>query len=91
MENAAGSSDREMAIVEQSIDYKINALRETWVGTVQELIDSGKLGKLIDALTRISELLGDTMNTLGPVGTLLLGGGSIVGFKNIDKIIEAYA
>ena len=57
IEQSAGSADKEMQIIEQSLDFKINALRETWVGFLTELADRGALGNLIDTLTRLSEVI----------------------------------
>lgn len=88
MKNAAGSADAEMSIVEESIDYKINKLEQTWEGIIQELIDNGMLGRFIDALTAISEVLGDIITTIGPFPTLIAGLGLRELLLNIDKIPE---
>lgn len=85
MEEAAGSADSEMAIVEESIDYKINALKETWVGVAQEMIDRGDLGKLIDGLVKLSEAIGYVLDKAGLLGTAGLIGGGILGAKNVGK------
>ena len=85
MDEAAGSSDREMDIVKQSISYKINALKETWVGTVQELIDRGDIGKLVDGLTKLSEGLGFVIDKLGILGSIGLGAGIFSGIKNVGR------
>ena len=65
MEASAGSADREMSIIEQSLDYKINSLKQTWVGTVQEMVDRGDLGNIIDGLTKLSEGIGFVISKLG--------------------------
>lgn len=57
MTQAAGSADKEMEIIQESLDYKLNKLKETWVGFAQDLIDRGVLGKLIDGLTALSDIL----------------------------------
>lgn len=44
MDQSAGSSDREMQVVESSLEYKLNSLKETWVGMAQAIIDRGDLG-----------------------------------------------
>ena len=82
MENAAGSADAEMAIIESSIDYKINKFRETWVGVAQELIDRGDIGKFIDGLTSISESIALVTKNLGLLSTAGLIGGTIFGARN---------
>lgn len=57
MENAGGAADAEMTIIQESLDYKINNLRETWTGIFQNLIDRGTIGGIIDFLTTLSELI----------------------------------
>lgn len=86
VQQSAGSADNEMAIVEESLVYKINRLKETWVGVLQELIDSGKLGKIIDFLTAISEILGKIITTQGPFLTLIEGLGLRKLILNLEKI-----
>ena len=41
MNESAGSSDREMETVQQSLAYKLNELKETWVGIVQQTVKRG--------------------------------------------------
>lgn len=69
MEEAAGSSDREMDTVRQSITYKLNNLEQTWVGTVQNILDRGDLGTIVDGLTKVSEAIGFLISNLGLLGT----------------------
>ncbi len=85
MDNASGSSDREMETVKQSITYKLNELKETWVGTIQELIDRGDIGKLVDGLTKLSEGLGFVIDKLGILGSIGLGAGIFSGIKNVGR------
>lgn len=81
MEGAAGSADAEMSIVEESIDYKLNALSETWTGVIQKLIDRGDLGKLIDMLTSLSEAVGSVAENFGLLGMGVAGGGIFAAIK----------
>ncbi len=69
MEEAAGSSDREMDTVRQSITYKLNNLEQTWVGTVQNILDRGDLGTIVDGLAKVSEAVGFLTSNLGLLGT----------------------
>lgn len=85
VEQSAGSADAEMGIIESSISYKINALKETWVGTVQELVDRGDIGKLVDGLTKLSEGLGFVIDKLGILGSIGLGAGIFAGIKNVGR------
>ena len=88
MENAAGSADAEMGIIEQSLNYKINALRETWIGTAQAMIDRGDFGTIIDSLTKFSEAIGFLIDKLGLLGTLGIAGGIGKFIKNFSVIRE---
>ena len=81
MENSAGSADAEMSKVEETITFKINALKETWTGFLQELINRDAVKGVIDGLTSISE----GITSLGSVGTVTLAGGLIVGLKILSK------
>lgn len=81
MENAAGAADAEMSIIQESIDYKLNALKETWVGTVQEIVDRGDIGTIIDALTKLSEAIGFVADKAGLLGTIGTIGAGIAGAK----------
>ena len=88
MENAAGSADREMSIVESSIDYKLNKLQQTWVGTVQNLVDRGDIGAIIDAFTSLSEAIGWVVDNLGLLGTTAIIG---TGAFGINKFVKDFA
>lgn len=85
MEKSAGSSDREMATVEQSLEYKLNSLKETWVGTAQSIIDRGDLGIVIDGLTKISEVLGTLINKIGLVKGAAIALGAALSFNNVGR------
>ena len=52
---SAGSADNEMAIIRESISYQLNALKQTWVGFLQDLIDRGVIQKFLENLTKLSE------------------------------------
>lgn len=83
MGESAGSSDKEMETVRQSITYKINALKETWVGTVQNILDRGDLGLIVDALTKVSEAIGLVTSQLGLLGTLGTTASGFLGAKGL--------
>lgn len=85
MEDASGSADREMGIIQESITYKLNALKETWVGTAQAMIDRDDFGTIIDGLTKLSEAIGFVIDKVGLLGTMGIGAGLFAGFKNIGR------
>ena len=90
MENAAGAADAEMTIIQESIDYKLNDLRQTWVGILQQLIDNGMLGELIDSLTSISEAIGSVVTSIGPLPTLIGSIGLIELITHLDKVSDFF-
>lgn len=85
MDESAGSSDKEMSAVESSLSYKINALKETWVGCVQDMIDRGDLGTIVTGLTKLSEGITFVIDKLGILGSIGLGAGIFSGIKNVGE------
>ena len=86
MENAAGAADAEMEIIKQSISYKLNELKQTWVGILQEMIERGQINDLIDALIKLSENIGKVIEAIGPIPTLFAGWGLTKLIPNLDKV-----
>ena len=84
MDNAAGSADKEMETAKQSITYKLNELKQTWVGTVQDIADRGDINIVIDGLTKLSEALGWVIDKMHLIPTLTIGGGLTAFIKNFD-------
>lgn len=85
MDESAGSSEAEMSAIESSLSYKINALKETWVGCVQDMIDRGDLGTIVTGLTKVSEVITFLLDKLGILGTIGLGAGIFSGIKNVGR------
>lgn len=83
MENSAGSADREMSIVESSISFKLNRLRETWVSTLTNVIQRDTFGNTVDNLTSISEALGGVISKIGLLKTAIIGIGTVVGSQKL--------
>ena len=83
MENAAGSSDREMSIIRDSISYKLNAIKAEWTKVLTSIVDRGDLGKLLDFLTNISEALGNIVSNAGLVKTAFVGIMTVVGSRKL--------
>ena len=94
MDNAAGSADKEMETAKQSITYKLNELKEIWVGTVQDIANRDDLGKIVDGLIDLSSAIGFVIDKLGLVGTVGLFGGAGTGIfkfiKNFDWVFKPY-
>lgn len=79
MDNAAGSSDKEMETAKQSITYKLNELKQTWVGTVQDIARRKDLALIVSGLTDISKALGFVIGKLGLVPSLIVPIAAIFG------------
>ena len=88
MENSAGSADAEMGIIQDSIEYKLNALKQTWVSTLQGLIDRGDISGIIDALTKISEVLGKIIDSIGVLPALVSTVTAAISIKKGTNIID---
>mgnify|MGYP000435478269 CR=1 FL=1 len=85
IEKSSGSADKEMSTVESSLSYKINALKETWVGACQDIVDRGDLGKIITAFTKLSEGITFVTSKLGLLKTLALGLTAALSFNNVGR------
>lgn len=70
MEDSAGSANREMEKIEQSLEYKLNALQETWVGVAQNLFQTDDMKLVVDGLTGISKAVDFLTARLGLFGTI---------------------
>ena len=89
MADSEGNALEEMEIIEQSLEYKLNALSETAVGIWQNLIDSDGLGTAIDILTKFLEIIDAITEHIGLFGTVLVGiniGAFIKNFKQIQNL-----
>lgn len=83
MENAAGAADDEMKVIETSLDYRLNRLKQTWVGTLTEIADRKELGNAVDGLTTLSEGLGGIISKLGVLKTAIIGIGTVIGSQKL--------
>lgn len=84
MANSAGSAMNEMGIIEESLEYKLNALKETGVGVFQNLFDRGDLGNAIELLTGILSVVDKITSSLGIFGTTIASIGIAKFIKNFD-------
>lgn len=83
MENAAGSADKEMDIIKSSISYKINELKETWTGVLQDAVKRGTITKFIDALTKISDGFASVVKNAGLFKTAIISIATVIGSKKL--------
>lgn len=87
MEDAAGSADREMSVIMDSLDYKLNRLSETGTGISQNLFKREDMKSVISILQSFADVIDFTTNKLGLFGTAALSFGAFAGFKNIGKTV----
>lgn len=83
IDESAGSADKEMSTVEQTLSYKINALKETWVGCAQQILDRGDLGIAISGLNGVSKVITGLIDNVGLLKTVAMGVAAALSFKNV--------
>ena len=83
IDESAGSADKEMSTVEQTLSYKINALKETWVGCAQQILDRRDLGIAISGLNGVSKVITGLIDNVGLLKTAAMGVAATLSFKNV--------
>lgn len=83
IDESAGSADKEMSTVEQTLSYKINALKETWVGCAQQILDRGDLGIVISGLNGVSKVITELIDNVGLLKTVAMGVTAALSLKNV--------
>ena len=66
-----------------SLEYKLNSLKQTWVGVLTDISDRKELGNAVDGLTSLSEGLGGIIHKLGVLKTAIIGIGTVVGSQKL--------
>lgn len=84
MADSAGSAMNEMETVEQTLEFKLNALTQTAVGVFQNLFQTDEMGTVIDILTNLLEIFDFLTEKLGLFGTIIAGIGITAFIKNFD-------
>ena len=94
MVDSAGSAEAEMENIYQSLDYKLNALQETWVGVAQNLFDTDQMKLVVDGLIALSDAvdwLTDKLGLFGTVGLVVIIGHLVKFRSTISTINSAVA
>lgn len=86
MENSAGSAESEMSVIMDSLDYKLNALKETGTGIAQNLFQRDDMKTVVDGLTSVMNVIDSITAKLGLFGSVGLGVGLFAGFKNAGRV-----
>lgn len=84
MADSAGGAMREMEIIEESLEFKLNALKETVTGVFQNLFAKEDMIVVIELLTKLMEVLDFLTEKLGLFGTALTGIAIYAFVKNFD-------
>ena len=74
MSESAGAADREMDIIKNSLEYKINALKETTTGIWQNLFQRDDMGAIVDFGTSVLGVFDKITEKLGLFKTAVAGG-----------------
>ena len=85
MANSAGSAEKEMSVIMDSIEYKTNRLKETATGVAQNLFKRDDMKTVVDGLTSVMNVIDSLTSKLGLFGSIGLGAGLFAGFKNVGK------
>lgn len=84
MSNSAGNAENEMSIIMESLDYKINELKETATGIFQNIFQTEEMGNLIGLFTGLLNVLDGLTGTFGLLGTAMLAIPIVYFIKNFD-------
>ena len=85
MTNSAGSADREMNVIMDGLDYKLNRLKETGTGIAQNLFERDEMKSIVDGFTSFLEVIDTLTSKIGLLGTIGLGTGLFAGIKNVGR------
>ena len=83
MANSAGNAEKEMETITKSLEYKINALKETGTGIWQNLFARDDIATVVELLTKLAEAIDFVTDKLGLFGTIGAGAGIAALIKNL--------
>ena len=84
MQHSAGNAMKEMETIEQSLEYRLNALKETAVGTFQNMLSQKDAAIVLETLTGLLKVIDSLTSSLGLFGTAITGIGIAAFIKNFD-------
>lgn len=85
MANSAGNAEAEMAVAMDSIDFKLNKVKETGTGIVQNLFGREDIKSVLDVIGTLGDRLDWLTEKLGLFGSIGLGAGLFTGIKNVGN------
>ncbi len=83
MADSAGSADRELEVVTQSLDFKLNRLSETSTSVAQNLFKRDDMKTVVDGFISVMNVIDSLTSKLGLFGSIGLGAGLFAGWKNV--------
>lgn len=90
MANSAGNAEKEMSVIMDSLDFKLNRLSETGTSIAQNLFKRDDMKTVIDDLTSVMSVIDSLTSKLGLFGSIGLGAGIFAGVKNIGKNMRVH-
>ncbi len=85
MANSTGNASAEMAVAMDSIDFKMNRIKETGTGIAQNLFGREEIKSVLDVIGSLGEGLDWLTDKLGLLGSIGLGAGLFAGIKNVGN------
>lgn len=85
MQHSAGNAMQEMSVIEESLDYKLNKLKETGVGVAQNVFSQESIGGWIELATKALEIIDSLTKSVGGLGTAFTAFMAYKGFKNVGR------
>ncbi len=85
MAHSAGDAKTAMTAAMDSIDYKLNQIKETGTGIAQNLFNREDMKTVLDIVSSLGNALDFLTDKLGLFGTIGAGAGLYAGFQNIGK------
>lgn len=88
MANSAGNAEKEMSVIMDSLDFKLNRLSETGTSVAQNLFKRDDMKTVVDGFTSVMNVIDSLTSKLGLFGSIGLGAGLFTGWKNVggDKM-----
>ncbi len=85
MANSAGNAEKEMSVIMDSLDFKMNRLSETGTSVAQNLFKRDDMKTVVDGFTSVMNVIDLLTSKLGLFGSIGLGAGIFAGVKNIGE------
>ena len=81
MQNSAGNAMQEMSVIEESLEYKLNKLKQTGVGVAQNVFSQDAISGWITVATKALEVIDGLTKSVGGLGTAFTALMAYKGFK----------